>query len=56
VHWVIAEQSIVRDTYEVLLLGRLVIFIVVKFFEFIKKCWFQFLNHFRIREPSVLVL
>jgi hypothetical protein len=50
------EQSIVRDTYEVLLLGRLVIFIVVQFFEFIKKFWFQFLNYFKIREPSVLVL
>lgn len=53
---VMVEQSIVRDTYEVLLLGRLVIFIVVRFFEFIKKCWFQFLNCFRIREPSVLVV
>ncbi len=56
VHWVMVEQSIVRDTYEVLLLGRLVIFIVVQFFECIKKCWFQFLNCFRIREPLVLVL
>jgi hypothetical protein len=29
---------------------------VGRFFEFLKKPWFQFFKYFRIKEPSVLVL